>query len=109
MMRWWVAVGWIGWAALCVLMGWGVVIYGGVPHGFDRYGVVPIPGRQVIELPAGTVTIDHADDVEGCWDNTHHIPNASIYNLPRGTQVRVVPMNGAPRPARFERVPDWLY
>lgn len=86
-----------------------VTVYGGIPHAYDRFGVVGVPGRQVIELPAGRVMLDRADNVYKCWDNTNHTKNPGLYKAPEGMTVRVVPMSGESRPLAITKVPGWIY
>ena len=78
--------------ALLVAVGLGVAAasYGGIPHDHDRFGVVPVPGQQILELPAGRVMIDRVDDVYGCWNNTSHVKNANLNQAPPGMAMRVV-------------------
>jgi hypothetical protein len=107
-LRWLGVAGAVGTLLLFVMLGWTAMQYGGVPHAYHRYGIVAVPGRQTLELPAGRVMLDHADDVDGCWDNTNHIKNASIYGAPQGLAVRITPLNGG-SPLVVTRVPAWLY
>lgn len=107
-MRWLRFVGLIGGTLLGVVLGFGTFLYGGIPHGYDSYGIVAVPDRKVLDLPEGRVMLDHADDVEGCWNNTSHIENASIYEAPKGLAVKVSAVaDGTVLPVT--PVPRWLY
>ncbi|MFL6091198.1 MAG: hypothetical protein ACJ71Z_13795 [Aeromicrobium sp.] len=85
------ALGFPAWLGIilgfCAAFAWMMV--GGIPRGIDHYGVVPIPGRQVVNLPAGRVLLDHFDDVNHCFDGKNHAKNASIPRVPAGTTVTV--------------------
>jgi hypothetical protein len=99
----------VGGTLLALSLGLGTFLYGGVPHGgYDEYGIVPVPGSQVLELPEGLVMLDHADDVEGCWDAISHIENASIFPLPKGLTVRIAAVAGGAELA-VTPIPRWLY
>lgn len=95
-------------SAVFVVLAIAFVQVGGLPHDFDRYGIVGEPGTAVLELPAGRVMLDFVDDVPYCYDDTNHSKNPSIHLAPNGLAVRVVPIGGG-RPLNFTSIPDSLY
>jgi hypothetical protein len=74
---------WIG-IILGFATGFAWIMVGGIPHGIDKYGIVPIPGQAEISLPQGRILLDHFDDVYDCRSK-----NSSIPKVPAGTQVHV--------------------
>ena len=84
-----------------VAAGW--FAYGGVPHGYDKYGVVAIPGAAVVDLPDGRVMLDHANSVSQCTADS-----SRLNDLPAGTSVRITPADGGD-PLEITSIPDWLY
>jgi hypothetical protein len=107
-LRWLRIAGLASGTLLGLALGVGAFLYGGIPHGYDNYGIVSVPGRQVLDLPEGRVMLDHADDVEGCWDNVSHIENASIQPAPSWLTVKVASVNdGTALPVT--PIPRWLY
>lgn len=107
--RWMIVLGLIFGSLVGVVAGVLVGYEGGIPHAYDRFGVVAVPGRQVLTLPAGRVMLDHADDVYKCWDNTNHTKNPNILKAPTGMAVRVMPTSGSARPLAVTKIPQWLY
>lgn len=96
-------------ALLALLLGYSVYTYGGIPHDHDRYGVVAVPGRQVLVLPAGQVMLDHSSDVRSCRDGTNHSKNPTLQSAPDGMAVRIVAMSGELVSLPVTSVPTWLY
>ena len=76
---------------------------GGLPHSYDKYGVVSITGTAVVELPDGRVMLDHANSVSPCNSD-----NSRLNDLPAGTSVRITPVDGGD-PLEITSIPDWLY
>jgi hypothetical protein len=85
-------------------MGWSWYSYGGWPQDVTRYGVVAVPGRQVLELPKGRVMLEHTDDVYACSHGVGHVKNAGLYALPNGTQIRIVPFDRNTSPLEITRL-----
>lgn len=106
----WLTVAGLG-LGLLVSGGLGVAAasYGGIPHDHDRFGVVAVPGRQVLELPSGRVMIDRVDDVYECWDNTNHVKNAGLNRAPDGMVIRVVSVRDDLKPLPITAVSPSLY
>jgi hypothetical protein len=90
--------------ALVVAVGAGVAWYilGGFPRDHDKYGSVSVPGKQVLELPAGDVRVNFENDTTGSGDTR------SIQDRPEGMTVRIAPQGGGEQPT-VEDVPSWLF
>jgi hypothetical protein len=93
------------WLGMVLAFGAGVawMSVGGIPRGIDRFGVVQVPGRQVVSLPAGKVLMDHYDDVHGCHEGKQTLKNGSIPALPEDTTVRITSDSKQSGPLRVTR------
>lgn len=94
---------------VALALGVGVGLYGGIPHAYDRFGVVGVPGRQVLTLPSGRVMIDRVDDVYLCWDNTNHTKNPGLNQAPDGMAIRVTSADANRAPIKLTPVSHSLY
>ena len=89
---------------LIVAVGLAVAWYelGGFPRDHDRYGEVPVPGQEVLQLPEGDVRLyfeNHA---------THSGDSTTLDDQPPGLDVRVTPADRGGELA-VEDVPSWLF
>ena len=89
---------------LLIAVGIGLVWYilGGFPRDHDSYGSIPVPGQQILALPAGDVRINFENDTTG-GGNTK-----SIQDRPEGMRVQVLPAAGG-EAIEVKEVPGWLF
>lgn len=81
------------------------VTFGGLSRGFDHYGALAVPGREVVRLPAGTVTLDFENDLDLPGDPKQ----AAINSPPSGMRVRVTSVSDPSRTLPLRRIPTWLF
>ena len=87
--------------ATAAALAWAWVALGGFPHAHDKYGSIPVPGRQVIELPGETVRVNFENDSTGG-------ENASVEDRPSGLALRITPEAGGEE-LPVDEVPSWIF